>query len=140
MMTDSQKPASIPDVWTEVKSESDLPEEGKYVIGKHNRGTWIADDQKNVNTVIVALTIGVTEESREASGNRTYRHEDQWGNNRVPWAWCGFGSNSFNGQEITHWMAIPDAPDEANGDSQEWHDEQKRRDESIARMLKGALS
>ena len=97
--------------WIEIKSEHDLPPEGKYVIAKHNRGTWYdIDDQKNVNTVVVKLVFGISEEERQKiNGDRkyTYKREDQHGNNNVPWAWDTFGPDSFFGQNITHWMPIP---------------------------------
>ena len=33
-----------------IKTSDRLPQEGKYVLARHNRGTWIdSDDQENVN-------------------------------------------------------------------------------------------
>ena len=111
--------------WT--KTEDKLPPAGKYVIGKHNRGTWIDnDDQKNVNTVVVKLVKGLSISDREKmksgeiedpihefrDGNsvrsRVYCSEDEDGNNLVPYNWNSFGPDSFFGQTITHWMPIPD--------------------------------
>jgi len=116
--------------WIEIKSEKDLPQEGKYVIAKHNRGTWRdSTDQENVNTVIVKLVRGISLKEREAikgtdrdyqdnstedhgfykiSGLRSdkYLFGDEEGNNTVPWAWQRFGPDSFFGQTITHWMPI----------------------------------
>ena len=116
--------------WIEIKSEKDLPEEGKYVIAKHNRGTWHdSDDQENVNTVVVKLVRGISEKERDEirgtdkdsqerpaedhgsykiSGLRSdiYRRGDEHGNNAVAWAWESFGTASFFGQQITHWMPI----------------------------------
>ena len=115
------------------KTNEVLPPEGKYVIGKHNRGTWIdKDDQKNVNTVIVKLVKGLSENDRQkmelgelpdseaepswclSEGWQThmrsdiYMSEDEYGNNQVPYNWKSFGPDSFFGQTITHWMEIPD--------------------------------
>lgn len=116
--------------WIEIKTESDLPPVGKYVIAKHNRGTWIdSTDQENVNTVVVKLVRGISEKERQQmkgtdkdyqcsppedhgfykiSGLRsdTYKLGDEHGNNTVPWAWNTFGIDSFFGQSITHWMPI----------------------------------
>jgi len=120
--------------WIEIKSEQDLPKEGKYVIAKHNRGTWHdSDDQENVNTVVVKLVRGISEKERQEmkgtdkdyqdsppgdhgfykiSGLRsdTYKQGDEYGNNTVPWAWDTFGPDSFFGQTITHWMPIAPLP------------------------------
>jgi hypothetical protein len=120
--------------WIEIKSEKDLPQEGKYVIAKHNRGTWHdSDDQENVNTVVVKLVRGISEKERQGmkgtekdtqlrppedrglykiSGLRsdTYKQGDEHGNNTVPWAWDSFGSDSFFGQSITYWMPIEPLP------------------------------
>ncbi len=74
------------------KTEEQLPEFGKYVIAKHNRGTWgDSTDQKNVNTVVVKLVRAGIQ-----------------GNNLKPYKWEEFGPDSFFGQSITHWMEIPD--------------------------------
>lgn len=118
--------------WTSTKDE--LPEEGKYVLARHNRGTWHdSADQDNVNCVVVKLVKGISIEQRElmkkgelkfktvkivdASGifagssrdipryNIT-RPEDENGNNLVPYKWETFGPDSFFGQVITHWMPI----------------------------------
>jgi len=120
--------------WIEIKSEYDLPQEGKYVIGRHNRGTWRDnDDQENVNTVVVKLVRGISQKEREemkgtdkdyqdsppevteyykSTGLRsdTYKQGDEHGNNTVPWAWTSFGKDSFFGQTITHWAAIEPLP------------------------------
>ena len=121
--------------WIEIKSENDLPEEGKYVLARHNRGTWHdSTDQENVNCVVVKLVRGISMKDRElmkqgkiksekielvrfngsvdkpiySQSERydIYSAEDEHGNNLVPYIWKGFGINSFNGQEITHWMPI----------------------------------
>jgi len=96
-----------------------LPEEGKYVIAKHNRGTWSdSEDQENVNTVVVKLRKGLSMEDREKMDdcNRklTYRCDDEHGNNLVPYSWHQFGSDHFFGQSITQWMYIPKAPEGEN--------------------------
>lgn len=114
-----------------INTKDRLPEEGKYVIAKHNRGTWRdSDDQENVNTVVVKLIKGITESDRvlmregkmdnpESAGWRPsegrtytkrseiYRSEDVQGNNLVPYCWDSFGPDKFFGQTITHWMPIP---------------------------------
>ena len=120
--------------WIEIKSKKDLPQEGKYVIAKHNMGTWRdSDDQENVNTVVVKLVYGISEKERnemkgtdkdyqdspaedrgsyKLSGLRsdTYEQGDEHGYNTVAWAWSSFGSGWFFGQTITHWAAIEPLP------------------------------
>ncbi len=76
-------------MWYE--TEDQLPAFGKYVIAKHNRGTWEdSTDPTNVNTVIVKLVTAPVH-----------------GNNLMPYMWDEFGPDSFFGQSITHWMEIP---------------------------------
>ncbi len=107
-------------MWISIKDTNQLPEEGKYVIAKHSRGTWIdSTDQENVNTVVVKLVKGIsiaerefmkTQELSKEESERvlTYRGEDEFGNNRKPYKWEQFGPDSFFGQDITHWMSIPE--------------------------------
>jgi hypothetical protein len=95
-------------------TDKDLPPANKYVIGKHNRGTWIdSDDQKNVNTVIVKLVKGISMDQRAKLNyndprKRHYMSADEWGNNYRAYNWQTFGSDEFFGQSITHWCEIPE--------------------------------
>lgn len=119
--------------WISIKDK--LPEEGKYVLARHNRGTWHdSTDQDNVNCVVVKLVKGISMEERklmedgklpnpkeisvhyDGSWNKPiytsserckiYKGEDEHGNNQVPYNWQMFGPDSFFGQTITHWMPI----------------------------------
>jgi hypothetical protein len=118
--------------WRDTAKE--LPPENKYVLARHNRGTWHdSTDQENVNCVLVKLVRGITEEDRvkmksgelpdpvsqgwclsdgvkEHKRSNVYRSEDVHGNNLVPYYWKSFGPDSFFGQTITHWMPLPPAP------------------------------
>ncbi len=114
-----------------INTKDQLPEEGKYVLTRHNRGTWIdSTDQENVNCVVLKLVKGISLEEREKMKNgqipdfdtppswclsegftiskrsNIYRAEDQHGNNLVPYNWQQFGPDSFFGQTITHWTNI----------------------------------
>jgi hypothetical protein len=117
-----------------ISTKDKLPEEGKYVLARHNRGTWNdRDDQENVNCVVVKLKKGISKEERElmksgklesktikiidcgglwgGTSRSVPRHnitraEDEEGNNLVPYNWSSFGVDSFFGQTITHWMPI----------------------------------
>jgi hypothetical protein len=114
-----------------ISTKDKLPKHGKYVIAKHNKGTWMdSSDQENVNTVVVKFVRGISVEEREkmekgelpqtlekgwclSDGWRetersgVYKSEDEGRNNQLPYNWQMFGQNSFYGQEITHWTEIP---------------------------------
>lgn len=118
-----------------IKSDDRLPQEGKYVLARHIRGTWMdSTDQENVNCVVVKLVKGISKQDRELmkSGNlptynvgsigydgsfdkpiyneipryKVYKEEDEDGNNLKPYCWETFGADTFFGQDITHWMPI----------------------------------
>lgn len=116
-------------MWIETAKQ--LPPEGKYVLGRHNRGTWKdSDDQDNVNCVVVKLGKGISVEERqkmklgilpdkkhgpswcESQGwhyskrSSIITRHDEDGNNLVPYSFDTFGSSHFFGQEITHWQPI----------------------------------
>lgn len=110
-----------------IRTEDRLPEAGKYVLARHNRGTWFdSDDQSNVNCVIVKLEYGISQEQRRkmkagelpdeiikypdgriSRRSNIYRGEDEKGNNEKPYCWRQFGPDNFFGQTITHWLPIP---------------------------------
>jgi hypothetical protein len=113
-----------------ISTKDHLPEEGKYVLARHNRGTWHdSTDQENVNCVVVKLKRGISEDQRtkmkkgELSDpiiprisncgavnflrSSIYSKEDEHDNNLVPYCWIQFGPDDFFGQTITHWMPIP---------------------------------
>lgn len=102
--------------WKYVK-DGDLPSEGKFVIAKHNLGTWIHEDE-NVNTVVVQLRYGLSKEMRETldslgdSRAKRYTSADEDGNNLVPYCWETFGATKFHGQNIICWMEIPESEPE----------------------------
>lgn len=98
-----------------IKSEDKLPPEGKYVLGRHNRGTWHdGSDQANVNCVVVKLIRGISMEEREKMRIKLppraniYKPEDEHSNNEKPYYWSSFGPDSFFGQTVTHWLPIPE--------------------------------
>jgi hypothetical protein len=122
-----------------ISTKDKLPEEGKYVLARHNRGTWNdSTDQANVNCVVVKLVRGISMNERKLmeEGNlpshkesgvhydgsfdkpiytsserwKIYKGEDEYGNNLVPYKWEQFGPDSFFGQTITHWMPIEPLP------------------------------
>lgn len=40
----------------------------------------------------------------------TYSRGDEHGNNFVPYAWEGDGPMNWFGQEVSHWMPVPESP------------------------------
>ena len=42
---------------------------------------------------------------------RSYSGSDEHDNNRKPYKWDVQGPGSYFGQDVTHWMPIPDSPD-----------------------------
>jgi hypothetical protein len=109
-----------------ISTDDRLPKPNTYVLGYHNRGTWHdSDDQKHVNFVIVKYTPGLSAADREKMKeglvpdpreggylrSKTHKTGDEGGNNRKPYAWNTFGPGSFFGQEITHWMPLPEPPE-----------------------------
>ena len=104
---------SIRDDTNWIKCEDELPPEGEYVLGRHNRSTWHdSTDQKNVNCVVVKIAKGLSVKDRQKIKDdlrfNLYFPEDEWGNNRKPYYWEEFGPDNFFGQEIYKWMPIPD--------------------------------
>ena len=117
-----------------IAADDELPEEGKYVLGIHNKGNWYdSKDQDHVNMVIVRLQKGISAQDREKmiSGEIEDTDEgpyscgwssgyskrssitkacDEDGNNKRPYNWETFGPSSFFGQDITHWLELPSPP------------------------------
>jgi hypothetical protein len=115
-----------------ISTEDRLPQEGKYVLARHNKTNWKDHtDQNNVNCVVVKLVRGISKEQREKmkseeiidpeiemiNPSKDYEYvtfkrsdiifpEDEYGNNEKPYKWEAFGSSGYNGQEITHWATI----------------------------------
>lgn len=115
-----------------ISTEDKLPEEGKYVLARHNNTNWNDHtDQDNVNCVVVKLVRGISKEEREKmksgeitdfeikfiNANRDSDYidvnrshitfpEDEDGNNERPYKWESFGCSSYNSQEISHWTTI----------------------------------
>jgi hypothetical protein len=107
-----------------IKAEDRLPEEGKYVLARHSRGTWIdRGDPENVNCVVVRLQRGITLAEREKLRNgaplpgakgwggdaprwATHYSADEGSNNRKPYCWKEFGPDCFFGQDIIAWQPI----------------------------------
>lgn len=110
-----------------ISTKERLPEDGKYVLARHNRGTWHdRTDQENVNCVVVKLVRGISLKERKdmKDGNvpvTVYKSYERWefymqgdesDSNKVPYEWATFGPDSFGGESITHWTPIKPLPNE----------------------------
>ena len=119
--------------WIKINSKRDLPNEGEYVFARHTRGTWhdSRDKYGDVNCVVVILVKGLSKKDRQkmidgklkdydneptwclSDGWKThkrssiYKSQDEHSNNLKPYYWDHFSSDSFFGQDISHWMPIP---------------------------------
>jgi hypothetical protein len=95
-----------------LKPEQELPPEGMYVLARHNRTNWVAEDQEGCLWVVVCLEKGISKQERESLPNsdkrkRLFKQGDEEGNNLRPYAWHTFGPSSFFGQEIDAWCHLP---------------------------------
>jgi len=89
-----QRYPDIKTIGTIIECSKRLPPEKKYVLGYYGDDNWTdEDDQDHVNFIVVKLVRSKVED-----------------NNKLPYKWHEFGPGQFFGQEITHWMPLPDAP------------------------------
>lgn len=108
-----------------ISVEDRLPEEGKYVI------VWVGSAQ------VARIEKGITEEERQKMKNGEiedrieygwsqstgfmplkrsdlYKSCDVFGNNLVPYCWkANGGPMEWFGQNVTHWMPLPEPPKES---------------------------
>jgi len=93
--------------WISVKDK--LPNDNQYVLGIHTRGTWRdSDDPVKVNYVVLKFERGKDMSNPKIGDAIT--SNDKNGNNLVPYGWNTFGPDHFFGQDISHWMPLPDKP------------------------------
>jgi len=116
--------------WISVKDK--LPEPNKYVFIRHCLTNWKdPDHQSGVQYDVAKFVRGISLEERKlmkegklpsskSSGWclsdgwkeherwQIYRSEDEHGNNSVPYDWETFGPMKYFGQDVTHWMPIPE--------------------------------
>ena len=99
---------SLSDWW--ISCDEKLPENGQKVI----IFTPMAQMSK-INICIFKRGISAKErEELRLLGDvrgRTFDGADEHANNRKPYKWDVQGPGSYFGQEVTHWMPIPDSPD-----------------------------
>lgn len=97
------------------KPEDRLPNHNQYVLAFFPDRPWNDEYAKNDEHkwVVVQFRRGISELERKAlpvghERKRTYRQEDEGGNNMVPYCWDTFGPGSFFGQEAELWCELPE--------------------------------
>jgi hypothetical protein len=103
---------SLSDWW--ISCDEQLPENRQLVI--------IYAPKSHMSKInICRFEMGISAKEREElrlSGDenlvargRAYSGADEHANNRKPYKWDVQGPGSYFGQDVTHWMPIPDSPD-----------------------------
>lgn len=102
---------SLSDWW--ISCDEQLPENGQLVI-------IYAPKSHTSKINICRLERGISAKEREElklAGDerwRTFSGADEHANNRKPYRWKDQGPGSYFGQEVSHWMPLPDSPDAFN--------------------------
>lgn len=84
-----------------------LPEDGQVVLCLW----WNIHCVESDNYTVMHFRKGRTAE--ELKDAKFFRGCDQWGNNKKPYCWDSVhGALSLFGQDVTHWMPLPEPPKE----------------------------
>ena len=97
---------SLADWW--ISCEEALPKPNQVVI-------VYAKESQMADYSICTFEKGISmEERRQMDGTERalrFKAADEHSNNRKPYCWRKFGPGTYFGQEVTHWMPLPSAPD-----------------------------
>lgn len=99
---------SLSDWW--ITCDDQLPENDQKVIIYAPKAQM---SKINICTFEKGISKTEREELKLSGDERHLRYSgaDEDGNNRRPYRWKVQGPGSYFGQEVTHWMPIPDSPD-----------------------------
>jgi hypothetical protein len=99
---------SLSDWW--ITCEEQLPENDQKVIIYAPKSQM---PKINICTFVKGISKKEREELKLSGDERhlSYYGADEYANNRKPYNWKAQGPGSYFGQEVTHWMPIPDSPD-----------------------------
>lgn len=90
-----------------ISVEERLPENGQVVLCYW----WNVHCCERDNLSVMRFRKGRTAE--ELKDAKCFSRSDQWGNNKKPYCWDDpHGPLSLFGQEVTHWMELPEPPKE----------------------------
>lgn len=97
-----------------IRVEDALPEEGPFVLVLVKTVRDSRDGYGSKHRVM-RIYKGLTAEERKAAEikqgyERPYGNSDQHENNLVPYTWQDAGACNSFGQEVTHWMSLPEPP------------------------------
>ena len=91
--------------WISVKDR--LPEDGQTVLAYWGNGHF---KEKHISVLIHRK--GRTAEQINGIG---ISNCDEWGNNKRPYCWDKpIGPGSYFGQDVTHWLPLPEPPEEVS--------------------------
>jgi len=97
-----------------INPKEKLPEPNQYVLAFFPSRPWSDYSCKNDEHkwVVVKFKKGLSEDERNKLGRdnplkKTYRREDVFGNNVLPYCWDTFGAISFFGHECAAWCELP---------------------------------
>ena len=97
---------SLADWW--ISCEEALPKPNQVVI------VYAKESQMADYSICTFLKGISSEERKQMAGTEralTFKAADEHSNNRKPYCWKKFGPGTYFGQDVTHWMPLPSAPD-----------------------------
>lgn len=89
-----------------ISCEERLPQDGQHVLAYRPDSNHFVDLGTPVNICLVFFKRGRIYKE----GDCKVSHGDQWGNNLRPYCWDEHGAMSYFGQEMSHWMPLPNPP------------------------------
>lgn len=97
-----------------IRVEDALPDQGPFVLVLVKTVRDSRDGYGSQHRVM-RIYKGLTAEERKAAElkqgyERPYGNSDQHENNKVPYTWQDAGACNSFGQEVTHWMPLPEPP------------------------------
>lgn len=102
-----------------------LPEEGEFVliyvgeiqVARLEKGISIADRNRMKEGVIADPIVGYSDwDKRPVKRSDVFKRCDEQGNNKVSYIWIANGGPmQWFGQYATHWMPLPQPPNEGGG-------------------------
>jgi hypothetical protein len=93
--------------WIPTKSRN-LPQDGDVVLIKTNCTNVRGRRNQLLQYHVATFCLGRSTSEVESSG--VIRFADEHGNNLRPYRWSGDGPCAWFGQEVTHWMPLPEPP------------------------------
>ena len=108
-----------------ISTKDKLPNDGEVVmiydgeinVAKFERGISVEEREKMKRGEIddpISETWRYAHGDEDIKRSKLFYGADEWGNNEVPYCWAApSGPMEWFGQDVSHWMPLPEAPDEA---------------------------